>query len=132
MSEHYQTAIRALEQELEATQQRCHTIERAIDGLREISGDTPRARRIVKRNGAVGRVKPANGNSLADEDLDAVIIQLKKRTGQSPQELQAALKLTPTACRRRMKLLIKAKRVEVTGKTASRRFWLPGTAKEGL
>jgi hypothetical protein len=31
-------AIQSLERELEATQQRCHLIERAIGGLREIYG----------------------------------------------------------------------------------------------
>lgn len=48
MSDHVQHTIRILEQELEATQQQCAELERALIPLRRLAGQSPGPARSVK------------------------------------------------------------------------------------
>lgn len=95
------------------------------------------ARRILKRNGAVARVKPATppGLRAASSDLraTAILAALKENSPQSPMQLAKRLAYeTTSALMYHVTKLKKAKRLEVVGPPNNRRIGLPGkTAARG-
>jgi hypothetical protein len=71
-------AIRALEQELEATQQRCHLIERTLEGLRQVYGITGAV--LEEEEAPPARSKKTAGNGRAAAvDLDDEIVAFGER-----------------------------------------------------
>jgi len=148
MSDTIQTAITALEQELEATQQRSALIERALSGLREIygvpassNGATKKADRRTDRPTDRPSKARANGKrgaaltprSLPDGSGAQVLALLKQHGPLKPRELAKHLNIDAWKIRYVMNPLISAKQVAVTGKTNARTFHLPGKTpgKEG-
>lgn len=151
-----QADIRSLEQELEATQQRCHLIERTIEGLREIYGepesDAKPKRKYKRRAGAPKKKKKRAGRqtdrpteqkvirraarSLPEFAVNAKILEaLRKRSPLKPNELALNADVSVFVMRAAVKALEKERLVEVTGKTNSRQIHLVAgkrAAKEAL
>jgi len=147
MSDTIQTAITALEQELEATQQRCTLIERSIAGLREIYGVAERSNgRPKSANKTDGRSKArANGKrgaaltprSLPDKaNHTAQIVAAVRNAGgvMKRGELKDALGASLYHTINWLKIAIKERAVVATGTKATYRISLPGKspAKEHL
>jgi len=71
MSDHIQQAIDSLEQEIEALEQRRGELQRAVDAMRPLAGDTPRRskqKKAAKRNERTNeRTSKARANVGASE-----------------------------------------------------------------
>lgn len=128
-------AIQELEQELEATQQRCALIERAINGLREIYGLrddgadppalAPRAKKTDRQTDRQSKARASAARSLPDDDVEKMMLAaLQKRSPMKPRELAAAAKVSTLTMRQRVKALVKRGTVTVTGSTNSRQVHL--------
>jgi len=145
MSEAIHDAIAALEDERTVMDQKITTvrdavleqIDTAIETLRELAGGTKKATKAKRaardlRPSVRPSVRPsakANARSLPNDDRSLKILGVLEdhKGSMRPGELMKAMKASSAATLRYwMKPLIKAKRVIATGKTAGRRFSLPG------
>jgi hypothetical protein len=154
---HITETITALEQELDALDQRRGDISRAIETLRPLAGEpeptpAPKQRRastrVAKSSGRKKRIEKRQtdrqteqragrraARSLPNDSNQAVILeQIRSHGGvMKPGELAHKLNIALVTLRAWMKPLIKSKAVIATGTTMSRRFSLPGRGpKEAL
>jgi hypothetical protein len=157
VSDHIQHAIEALEQEIEALDQRRGELVRAVDAMRPLAGNgterqhagkrktkIPRkTKRALKRNERTNEQKPGRrGASLARRSLpkktgihhQAILDILRVKGPQSPGELMKRAGFENLAALRyNLKPLLKSGAVVATGKTTARQISLAGSRpKEGL
>jgi hypothetical protein len=157
---HIADTIAALEQELDAIDQRRGDIARAIETLRPLAGEPApaefkfkgKARRIsaraAKASGRKKRIEKRQtdrqteqgagrraARSLPNDDNQKAIVEQIRSFGgvAKPGELARKLNIQTVTLRAWIKPLIKSKAVIATGTTMSRRFSLPGRGpKEAL
>jgi hypothetical protein len=139
-------AIQSLERELEATQQRCHLIERALGGLREIYGEpstngaaTKKASRNGRTDGRTDgrteqKARRRAARSLPDDcDHTSHIVAAVRQAGgvMKRGDLMKALGTSLYHLKQWLPIALKAKAVVATGTKVSYRISLPGRpAKE--
>jgi DNA-binding CsgD family transcriptional regulator len=128
--------VAGLEQELDASHQRCQQIERAIRSIREIYG--------IREDGAaptrapVKAVEKANGHARATptaatkkapapSERGADVLALIRQHGPlKPRELARRMRIDAAMVSYHAKPLLESGRLAVTGKTNARTFHLPG------
>lgn len=132
MTAAYRETIILLEQEIEAIEQRRGDLLRAIETLRPLAGDdaptrtrSPRALKRNERTNERAKRGPRLPRQRSLPDDEAILAQLKEHGTMKPGALAKALGLSVSILRSRLKLLVKAGRIVVTGKTMNRQVSLP-------
>lgn len=136
----FQETITALEQELDALDQRRGDLAKAIEAIRPLAGEeepaaprrsgrpSGRPKNAVKRtNERTNEQGPRQraARSLPDDDDHAAIVRALRKGPMKPGDLARAVKLSMFTLRTRVKALVKQRAVVVSGKTMSRLISLP-------
>jgi predicted HTH transcriptional regulator len=139
-----QTAITALEQELEVTQERCGELEMAIGAMRKLLPASPNGKTAAKRDGRTDgakrgparRAQAARSRPDVSERGQAILDAVKERGPISPGDLARRLKFPNiNGLRYHLNPLLASRALVATGQTANRLISLPGQkrpAKEAL
>lgn len=97
-----------------------------------VNGEMPASSvngRTVRRT---NRGKVVKASKTAEDYGEAVLGALRKNNPMMPGQLADRLAVDRATLRHWLSVLVKAKRVEITGNTTNRQVWLPGTARRDL